>query len=86
MRSNSKTELFPIYKDRNENKYIVDVIEDGRYIGTRLSNGFRYLGDLSEIIDTGDKVSLSPISKFIVKYFWIPKMIIFSLVMLFRNH
>lgn len=86
MRSNSKTEQFPIYEDKDENKYVVDVIEDGRYIGTRLSNGFRYLGDLSEITDTGDKISLSPIGKFIVEYFWIPKMIIFSLVMLLRDH
>ena len=86
MNSNLKSEQFPIYEDKDENRYIVDVAEDGRYSGIRMDNGFRYLGYLSEVSNTGEKILLSPIIKFIVEYFWIPKMIIFSLVMLFRNH
>lgn len=86
MRSNSKTELFPIYKDKDENRYIVDVAEDGRYSGIRMDNGFRYLGYLSEVSNTGERISLSPIVKFVVFNSWMIKMIVFSLVILLRDH
>ena len=86
MRSNSKTELFPIYVDKDENRYIVDVAEDGRYSGIRMDNGFRYLGYLSEVSNTGERISLSPIVKFVVFNSWMIKMIVFSLVILLRDH
>lgn len=79
MKSNLKAEQFPIYEDKDENRYIVDVAEDGRYSGIRMDNGFRYLGYLPEVSNTGEKISLSPIIKLVVFNSWMLKMIIFSL-------